>query len=88
MQALEILAVYPSFLPIIPTTFEPIFLAKFKALIILTLIFFFRFPPPTEKTNNISFFFNLLILSHSIKTDSHPSSLTLAVNSDTLSVGA
>ena len=51
------------------------------------LIFFFLLPPPTDKTKIKSLGFNLLIFNHSAKTVSHPSSLVLAVNSATLSVG-
>ena len=57
-----------------------------SAFIIGTLTPCSAFPPPTERTNKASEFVNALTFSHSIKTVSHPSSLTLAVNSDILSV--
>ena len=50
-------------------------------------MFFSTFPPPTEKTKIQSSVLRLLPLSQFTKTVSHPSSLTLAVNSETLSVG-
>ena len=53
-----------------------------------TLIFFSRLPPPTEKINNKSFELRLLTLSQFRYAVSHPSSFTLAVSSETLSVGA
>ena len=71
------------YLPVTTTDFE-----YFMALIKLTLIFFSSFPPPTEKINNRSFLLSLLILSHSEKISENPSSFVLAVNSETLSVGA
>ena len=50
------------------------------------LIFFFKLPPPTEKMNIASFLLNLLTFNHSINIECQPSSLVLAVNSETLSV--
>ena len=49
---------------------------------------FLEVPPPTENIITASFDWSRLPFNHSTKTDAHPSSLVLAVNSDTLSVGA
>lgn len=49
---------------------------------------FFSLPPPTEKTKTASPARALLPASQVAKTVSHPSSLVLAVSSNTLSVGA
>ena len=51
------------------------------------LIFFSLLPPPTDNINTRSLEFKLLIINHSRKTEFQPSSLILAVNSETLSVG-
>ena len=66
----------------------PIDLAKSMLSIKLTLTFLSLFPPPTEKIKIQSCFLSLLTFNHSAKTFSQPSSFVLAVNSDTLSVGA
>ena len=71
-----------------PVIFAPTVFAKFKALTKLGLIFFSKFPPPTEKIKTTSFELSLLNLSHGSKIVGQPSSFVLAVNSETLSVGA
>ena len=48
----------------------------------------FRFPPPTDIIKIASLEFKLLTFNQLAKTLSHPSSLILAVSSETLSVGA
>jgi len=53
----------------------------------LGLMFFSRLPPPTENTITASFLERWLIFNHSIKMVCQPSSLVLAVSSETLSVG-
>ena len=62
-------------------------MANLIAFIKLTETFFFKFPPPTEKINKVSFLFKLEILRYSEKIELKPSSLVLAVISETLSVG-
>ena len=52
-----------------------------------TLTFFFKFPPPTENTKIPSLDFKLQFLSQFEYEVSHPSSLILAVSSETLSDG-
>ena len=58
------------------------------ASIKFTLTFSFKFPPPTENINIASFFVNFEHLRYSENIVLKPSSLVLAVNSLTLSVGA
>ena len=62
--------------------------AKSIELSRFTLTLFSLLPPPTDKINIVSLWFNLLPISQVSNTISHPSSLVLAVNSETLSVGA
>ena len=57
-------------------------------MIRFTLTFFLLSPPPTENIRIPSLLDNLLVSSHPEKTVSQPSSLVLAVSSETLSVGA
>ena len=72
----------------IPQIFEPTLTAYLTAFTRLGLIFFSKFPPPTEKIKIKSFLLSLLVFNHSEKIVSQPSSFVLAVSSDTLSVGA
>src|SRR5438477_4500674 len=83
-----ICAVYPPSRPTIPRIALPRSFASFSALTKFGLTFFSRLPPPTENTRIASFPLSRLPLSHSAKTEGHPSSLVRAVNSETLSVGA
>lgn len=55
-------------------------------LIRLILTFFLKLPPPTENTNKRSFLLILLTSKYLLNTVSQPSSLVLAVISETLSV--
>src|SRR5207253_700210 len=81
-------AVYPPSRPTTPATLAPTCFAYCNAKTRLGLTFFFKSPPPTEKTKTQSLGESLLTLSHGTKTEAHPSSFARAVNSETLSVGA
>src|SRR4030095_6248080 len=81
-------AVYPPSRPTIPRMALPRSFASFSALTKFGLTFFSRLPPPTDKTKIASLSLSRLPLSHSVKTEGHPSSLVRAVSSETLSVGA
>src|SRR5436189_3472431 len=81
-------AVYPPSRPTIPRIALPLSFASCSALTKFGLTFFSRLPPPTDNTRTASFALSRLPLSHSAKTDGHPSSLVRAVSSETLSVGA
>jgi len=59
----------------------------FMALIKFIEIFFFKFPPPTEKTIRVSFWFNPDNFKYESKIVSNPSSFVFAVISVTLSAG-
>ena len=79
--------VKPPSLPTTPNIGEPFSRANSIHLTRLGLIFFSKFPPPTEKIKSPSFEENLLTFSQLEYDVSQPSSLTLAVNSETLSDG-
>ena len=64
-----------------------LFFANFAASIKFTLIFFLISPPPTENINIASFFDKFDIFNQFTKLVSQPSSLILAVSSETLSKG-
>src|SRR6188474_800385 len=81
-------AVYPPSRPRIPRIALPRSFASRSALTKFGLTFFSRLPPPTDNTRIASFPLSRLPLSHSAKTEGHPSSLVRAVSSETLSVGA
>jgi hypothetical protein len=82
------LRVYPPSRPTIPRIALPRSFASCSALTKFGLTFFSTLPPPTDNTRIASFALSRLPLSHSTKTDGHPSSFVRAVSSDTLSVGA
>jgi hypothetical protein len=70
-----------------PKTLAPARRASSIARTRFTETFFSTFPPPTEKTSTASSAPMREIFSHSANELSHPSSLTRAVSSETLSVG-
>src|SRR4051812_14955586 len=86
-QASATCAVNPPSRPTTPAIRAPTCLAYCSARTRLGLTFRSRLPPPTEKTNTTSSAFRRLPCSHATNTDSHPSSLVRAVNSETLSTG-
>jgi hypothetical protein len=71
-----------------PRTALPRSFANRKAATKFALTFFSTSPPPTDRTRTASLSLRRLPLSHSTKTEGHPSSFVRAVSSDTLSVGA
>ena len=87
-QAAAAALVAPPSLPTMPNTAAPTSPASSSARTRLGDTFFSRLPPPTENTSTASRAPSRDTLSHSEKLVSQPSSLTRAVSSETLSVGA
>src|SRR5262249_33145586 len=81
-------AVKPPSRPTMPKPFAPTSLASWIERTRLTEMFFSLLPPPTEKIKSASFAVMREASNQLAKQVSQPSSLILAVSSETLSVGA